>query len=332
MSAGGGEVLAPVPADRVQRLAAPPTFSIMIPAYEAASTVAQAVESALAQVHPAHEVIVIDDGSADDLDGALCPFGDRIELVRKSNGGAASARNAGVEAASGEFVAVLDADDRFHPRRLEVLAELASSRPDLDLVTTDAGFVVEGEQVSSFARENRFEVEDQRTAILRSCFVGGWPAVRASRVREAGGFDETLRVGHDWDCWVRLILAGSQAGMVDLPYYCYAVHGGGLTGGRVESLWDRVKLLEKAVANPDLRPEERPVAKSELRRRRSEAVLEEAQTGEGPSRRRLLRLATLPGIGPRTRAAVALAVASPRLAGRLLHRRQAPEARLADRD
>jgi len=327
---GTGAVLAPPAPAGLEPLREPPSFSVVIPAYQAAATIAAAVASALEQTRPAREVIVVDDGSSDDLAGALRPFGDRVELIRKPNGGVASARNAGVAAASGEFMAVLDADDRFHPRRIEALAGLAAARPDLDLVTTDARFVVGGEDAGSFLSENPFATSDQRLAILRSCFVGGWPAVRVARLREAGGFDEDLEVGVDWDCWLRLILSGSRAGLVHRPYYEYVLHRGALTSDRAQSLWGRVKLLEKATLNADLRTEERPVLAREVRRRRSEAIREEARTAVagGGTRRRLLRLATVPGVELRARAEAAVAATVPRLAHRLARGRRRPEERL----
>jgi len=329
---GTGAILAPPPPEGLRPLQAPPSFSIVIPAYQAAATIAGAVRSALDQSLPAHEVIVVDDGSTDDLAGALRPFGDRIEVVRKENGGAASARNVGAKEASGEFMAVLDADDGFDPRRIEALSRLATERPDLDLVTTDSRFVVGGRSVGSYLGENPFAIADQRQAILVSCFVGGWPAARISRLRELGGFDESLRVGHDWDCWLRMILAGSSAGLVDLPYYDYVLAPGGLTSGRVESLWDRVRMLEKAAANPDLRVEERPLLERESRRRRSDAVREETreQLDSSLSRGRLLRLAATSGAEPRARAGAALAFALPPLARRLVESRRPPEERLAE--
>lgn len=329
---GSGRVLAPAPPAGLEPLASPPSFSIVIPAYQAAETIGNAVRSALEQVHPAAEVIVVDDGSTDDTLAALRPFEGDIVLVSKNNGGAASARNAGMEAATGEFVAVLDADDRFHPRRIEALAELASLRPDLDLVTTDARFMVGGEEAGSFLHDNPFATDHQRTAILRNCFVGGWPAARVVRVREIGGFDESLRIGHDWDCWLRMILSGAAAGLVDRPYYDYVLHQGSLTASRATALWDRVRLLEKAASNPGLRPEEHSTLKQEIRRRRGDAVDEETQValaGEG-NRRHLLRLALLPGLALRTRTAAALAAPAPALARRLVHSRRPPEERLSE--
>jgi GT2 family glycosyltransferase len=324
-------VLAPAPPEPVEPLPQAPTFSIVITAYQAAATIGDAIRSALDQTHPAHEVIVVDDGSTDDLVGALSPFGDRIRLVRKQNGGGASARNAGTAAAAGDFMAILDADDTYHPRRLEALAGLAESRPDLDLVTTDARFVVAGEGVGSFLASNPFAVEDQRAAILRSCFVGGWPAVRISRLQASGGFDESFRIGYDWDCWLRLILDGARAGLVAEPYYDYVLHPGGLSASRVASLWERVRLLEKAGANPALEPRERPVLRAALREHRTRAVLAETQAAlfdTGP-RGRLPLLAVSRGIGPRARAAAALAVTVPPLARRIVTLDQPPDQRFA---
>lgn len=334
MSAGGGQlgpVVAPQPAEPVSPLDRPPTFSIVIPTYQAAATVADAVESALGQEHPALEVIVVDDGSTDDLDRALRPFLGQIELVRKENGGGASALNAGAEVASGEFMAILDADDAYDPRRLAALAGLACARPDLDLITTDARFVVEGRSVGSFAANSPFATENQRTAIFESCFVGGWPAMRRVRLREIGGFDESLRTGYDWDCWIRMLLAGAQAGLVKEPYYEYRLRPGSLTASRLSSLWDRVRLLEAAARNPAVRSDERPSLERAIRHHRSRAAIAEARArvdGDATSSN-LSQLVFRRGIEPRARIAALLAATAPPLARRVLPENQSAEQRLA---
>ena len=97
--------LAPPP-ERLFVPVAPPRFSIIIPAYQAASFVSEAVESALAQTVAPYEVIVCDDGSTDDLGRALAVYSGRITLLRKEHGGAASARNAAARSASSDFVAL----------------------------------------------------------------------------------------------------------------------------------------------------------------------------------------------------------------------------------
>jgi glycosyltransferase involved in cell wall biosynthesis len=327
-----GPVVAPPAAAGVRPLEQAPAFSIVITAYEAAATIAAAVRSSLGQTHPAHEVIVVDDGSKDDLTSALAPFEGQISVVRKQNGGGASARNAGVAAASGEFMAILDADDTYQPRRLEALASLARARPDLDLLTTDARFVVDGKGVGSFSAHNEFSAGDQRAAIFANCFVGGWPAVRLSRLAEIGGFDEQMRIAYDWDCWLRLILHGAIAGMVDEPLYDYVLHSGSLASSRVASLWERVRLLEKARINPLLREDEKPLVEAAIRRRRNEAVLEETKAvldGAMP-RRHLLDLALAGGTGLRERGLAGLALTAPPLARRVVSTRLPPEQRFAE--
>jgi glycosyltransferase involved in cell wall biosynthesis len=293
----------------VAPLAEPPTFSIVIAAFQAAETIGEAVASALAQTLPAREVIVVDDGSTDGSAAALEPFAGRITVLRREHRGGAAAHNTGTRAASGDYVVRLDADDRFHPRRLQALAELASARPDLDLITTDARFIVDGRPAGTFHEHNPFAVSGQRTAIFWSCFPGGWPAVLRRRLLAVGGFDEGLRTGEDWDCWLRLILDGSLAGLVDEPLYDYVRRPGSLTADRVGSLWDRVRLLEKAWRNPSVRPQERGALRGALRMHRSRAVRSELEAGA--SRSRIAGLTVMRGIDVRTRARAAAALLSP---------------------
>jgi cellulose synthase/poly-beta-1,6-N-acetylglucosamine synthase-like glycosyltransferase len=306
-----------------------PTFSIVIAAYQAVGTIGAAVESALAQTLPPHEVIVVDDGSTDDLEGALEPFGEAIALVRKENGGGASARNAGLAVATGEFMAILDADDAYDPRRLEAIAKLARERPGLDLLATDARFVVNGRAVGRFLEHNPFPVGDQRTAILASCFPGGWPAVRVRALREVGGFDERLRIAYDWDCWLRMVLAGSAAGMVEEPLYDYTLHGGSLASARVASLWERVAMLEKAAGNPSLRPAERPALERSLSIRREQAARAgiEATLYGGLAGGELRRLAVSRDLGWRLRCLAAMSLVAAPLARRFVTPSVSPQQR-----
>ena len=163
-------------------------------------------------------MIVCDDGSSDGTAAALAPFGDRVTVLTQHNRGEAGAKNTATRAASGDFVAILDADDVYLPERLEALGELAAARPDLDILTTDATLVAGGRPVRSVYDETwTFEVADQRRAILERNFIFGHVAVRREALLAAGGFDEAIRWTTDWDCWLRLIFAGSRAGLVDEP-------------------------------------------------------------------------------------------------------------------
>src|ERR1700678_3861883 len=103
-----------------------PLVSIIIPTYNRAEYLGQAIDSALAQSYRPIEIIVVDDGSTDDTQGVAARYGDRIRYIHKANGGASSARNAGFAAASGEVLALLDSDDRWLTEKLEKQISLLS--------------------------------------------------------------------------------------------------------------------------------------------------------------------------------------------------------------
>jgi glycosyltransferase involved in cell wall biosynthesis len=296
-------IIAP-PAQGEVDSAGPATFSVVIPAYQAAATIREAVTSALEQTPPAQEVIVVDDGSTDDLSAALASFADDIQLIRKPNGGAASARNVGIRAAKGEFVAFLDADDLFYPGRLEALGALARARPDLDILATDAVISVAGRRHALFFDGTPFAAREQRTAILEACFVTGWPAVRVARVRALGGFDETLAIAHDWDCYLRMILDGAAAGCVTEPYYEYRHLAGSLTADRIPALRERVEVLRKARRRSDLTTDERAALRRALRRHGTRAALAELEAEldglEAPTDARVPRGRTLRRLASRS--------------------------------
>jgi glycosyltransferase involved in cell wall biosynthesis len=111
------------------------SVSTILPAYRAARTIGRAIESILAQTRPPEEILVVDDGSPDDLVEALSPYRDRIELIRRPNGGAASARNLGIEASRGGFITFLDADDCWEPSKIEHQLEIFSRNPEVGLTS-----------------------------------------------------------------------------------------------------------------------------------------------------------------------------------------------------
>ena len=111
-----------------------PIVSVVIPAYPGGPHHQPTVDSLLAQTRLPDEILVIDDGSPDDLEAALAKYGDRVTLIRKSNGGAASARNLGIERSRGELIAFLDADDYWEPWKLERQLEILRTHPEVTLV------------------------------------------------------------------------------------------------------------------------------------------------------------------------------------------------------
>jgi glycosyltransferase involved in cell wall biosynthesis len=320
-----GSFLAPAPAAPVD-CGATPTFSIVIAAYQAEQFVAAAIESALAQTVPPHEIVVCDDGSTDGTAKAVEPYRDRIVFLQKENGGEGSAKNAAARAASGEFVALLDADDAYLPERLEALGQLSAARPDLDIVTADALVEVDGERTRRvYAEASRFEVDDQRAAILRGNFICGHCAIRRETFLAAGGFDDSIRYTADWDCWIRLILAGARVGLVHEPLSVYRIWAGSLSSSRVAYAKGHVQTLEKAAARDDLSRDEQALVERSLARRRRSAALTEAEAalaeGDRDARRLLLGVAAGRGFGVRMRLKAVAAAIAPGATRRALRRR-----------
>jgi hypothetical protein len=303
-----------------------PSFSVIIAAYQAAGFVANAVASALEQTAPAREVIVCDDGSTDDIEGALRPYLDRITLLRREHRGEGAAKNGAAFAASGEFVALLDADDLYLPDRLAAIGELASSRPDLDIITTDAYLEVDGRPLRRCYEEDKvFEVTDQRRALLEHDFIFGAAAVRRSRLVEIGGFDEDIVSGTDWDCWIRLVFSGSRVGLVNEPLYRYHMHENAMSSDKLLTSRGMLQTAEKAAGTLDLTPGERALVQRLLSERQAAAEREQARRalldGAPDARRRSLAIVRQPGHGLRTRVKAAFGAAAPRTMRRLLNAR-----------
>lgn len=111
------------------------TVSVIIPAYRAAGTIRRAVDSVLAQTTPAHEIIIVDDGSPDHQNEIIERFyGKRVTLIRQNNGRTASARNTGIERATGDFLAFLDADDYWEPHKLATQLAVFERHPEVSMV------------------------------------------------------------------------------------------------------------------------------------------------------------------------------------------------------
>lgn len=195
-------------------LAADPDVSVVIPAYNAARTLPAAIESALNQTYRPAQIIVIDDGSADDTAAAVGQFGDKVEYVRTPNRGPAPARNTGIERARGELVAFLDADDLWLPAKLERQVQALAAHPEAGAVQCGAIFV-----------DHALHVKE-----IRLCPLDGdvlWdvshfrnlPAFLSTLVvhrrclATVGPFDSSLK-GEDWDMAIRL---ARFCGMISLP-------------------------------------------------------------------------------------------------------------------
>jgi glycosyltransferase involved in cell wall biosynthesis len=195
--------------------------------------VAEAVQSALEQSHPAVEVIVIDDGSTDGSREAVEAFGSSVVFEVGPNRGAAAARNRGLGLARGEYVQFLDADDLLLPTKVEACLERFSSSVDLvfcemqyflDDDPSRGGLPSRGTEsgiIPLARREMRWDPERQLEYTLRASIGTPAPLHRAALLREAGGFRADLRNLDDVELHFRLALAGLRFGkLAEVLVHC----------------------------------------------------------------------------------------------------------------
>ena len=117
--------------------------STIIPAFNSERTIAQTIESALAQRYDSHEIVIVNDGSTDATARILERYRDRLRIVNQNNRGAAAARNAGIAYSNGEYLAFLDSDDLFLPSKLAVMTAALRQNPAASLAFSEYGFIDE---------------------------------------------------------------------------------------------------------------------------------------------------------------------------------------------
>jgi len=222
-----------------------PLVSVVIPAYNCALYVAEAVESALGQTFEPHEVIVVDDGSTDGTRAALAAYETRIRYVHQANQGAAAARNRGLLEARGDLIAFLDADDVWLPEKLEWQVRAMAALPDCGLVYTDGLAIgIRGAPSGTLvSRRARTWIDEHGTAWphlacgdltpvlwFENCICSSSSVmVRRRCLDETGGFDPALVIAEDYDVWIKIGLRHPIA-MVDRDLFRYRWREGSLLG------------------------------------------------------------------------------------------------------
>lgn len=217
------------------------TISVIVPCYNAAAWIGEALRSVYAQQWPALEVVVVDDGSSDDSVALVEREFPQAKVLRQQNGGAAAARNAGIRVASGQWVAFIDADDYWLPGKLEAQMTLLAACPEAGVACTSWVFWTSAEPApSAQLLEALRKDEDNPTRwegptgwiypdLLLGCQV--WTStvvMRTTLLRELGGFDTSLQIGEDYDLWLRASRQ-TQILRVKRPLALYRQHPHSLT-------------------------------------------------------------------------------------------------------
>jgi glycosyltransferase involved in cell wall biosynthesis len=188
-----------------------PMISVIIPSYNHGHFVSEAIDSVQAQSYSHHEIIVVDDGSTDGTSEVVAHY-PNVRYVRQQNRGLSSARNRGIQESKGEYVVLLDADDRLLPQHFEISLEAFGSHPEVGWVCGNRRFLGTSEPLVHCC-----PLPDTFGALLRFCCIGAPHTVmyRRQTLVESDGFDERFKGAscEDWELYLRL---SRQA-----PLYCH---------------------------------------------------------------------------------------------------------------
>ncbi|GIW55113.1 MAG: hypothetical protein KatS3mg082_1517 [Nitrospiraceae bacterium] len=197
--------------------------SVVIPVYNARDVIGETIESVLAQTWTDREIVVVDDGSSDGSGDIVRSFGERVRYVRQENGGVARARNRGIAESTGEYVALLDHDDLWHPTKLDKQVAVLDRRPEVGMVVTDVAHLDrEGKPMGVIG--SGYNPSETFARLFVRGFVPTPSAamIRRSVLETVGGFDERFHSAglDDHELWTRIAARYEMANIAEpLTYH-----------------------------------------------------------------------------------------------------------------
>lgn len=255
-----------------------PLVSVVIPAYQCAQYIRQAIQSVLDQTFTDREIIVVNDGSPDiaALEVVLLPFQSQILYLKQPTLGPAGARNSGIMRAQGKYVAFLDGDDYWSPEHLSKQVALLERQPGIELAYCDCVLIknekpyVRAFQLQPQAKHVSFEsLLTEDSAISTSSTV-----VSREAIVNAGLFDKNFVRCEDFDMWLRMAYRGVH--MVyhpDAEVY-HRMTSAGLSANRTAMSRDLIRVYEKTVSSMDLSNQQRQIIRDMIKRAETEYAVE----------------------------------------------------------
>jgi glycosyltransferase involved in cell wall biosynthesis len=230
-----------------------PEVSVVIPTYNSARYLEQALGSVLAQTFQDLEIIVVDDGSTDETSDVIGDLGAQVQYIQQRKSGVSVARNHGVAKSTGRYVAFLDADDVWLPhklaRQIDALRNVCSGR------LCHSAFLVSDAHLKPLEVRRAGVGSSLETLLFHGNVVGSPSTVICDRelLRSAGGFDPDLSQCADWDLWIRL---AAHAGFLylDEPLVRYRKHELSMSMDPRLLESDSLRVLEKGFAVPGIDP------------------------------------------------------------------------------
>lgn len=225
--------------------------SVVIPNYNYAHYLREAIDSVLAQTYPEIEVFVVDDGSSDDSRIVLESYGDRVKGIFQANQGVSAARNNGVAASNGEFIAFLDADDSWLPQKIEKQVERFRREPSLGLVHVAVNEIdAKGDSLLERYEGLEGNIAGELLMLKRAGVLGGGSGLMVTRevFDEVGGFDPRLSTSADWDLFYQV---SSRYRVAFLPELLlrYRIHNTNMHANVAAMERDMTLAFDKAFAS-----------------------------------------------------------------------------------
>jgi GT2 family glycosyltransferase len=222
-----------------------PQISVVVPSYNRAPMLGEAIESVLGQTYTNFELIVVDDGSTDDTAARLGRYGAGLRVISQNHRGVSAARNAGARAARGRLLAFLDSDDLWRPEKLARQTKFMELHPELLISQTEEIWIRNGVRVNPRAI-HRKPAGDIFLPSLKLCLVSPSAVmIRRDFFAALGGFDEALPVCEDYDLWLR-IAVDHEVALISEPL---VIKRGGHADQLSRSVWGmdryRVAALQK---------------------------------------------------------------------------------------
>lgn len=226
-----------------------PKVSVIIPTYNREKLIGRAIESVLAQTHPAYEIIVVDDGSTDGTKSALAPFNGKIKYVHQANAGIAGARNRGIQESGGEYIAFLDSDDYWAPEKLAEQVRVLDACPKVGIVFAPMPIV--NEKGETLGRKPAGATGKNLRELLE--FWGDLPTstvmTRRECFKKAGVFDPALPPMEDFDMWLRIARYYDLYEIEGKVLAYYYRHSEQATSSKLKVYDGLVKIYTKALKN-----------------------------------------------------------------------------------
>jgi hypothetical protein len=281
------------------------TFSVVIPAYNAADTLGEAIDSVLAQTRKDFEIIVIDDGSSDNTVAVVAGYADpRVRVYSQENAGPSAARNRGIALAAGEYVSSLDSDDLWLPDYLAEMGRALEENPRAGFAYTRAWILDASDRFRTVPTgawhrppTPMLPREQFVSELLQECFVNA-PTIRRAALERVGGYDEGLSHGEDWELWLRLANSGFQAVRVEGPLTIYrnrpGSHSADLDAMKVAPTMVYRAVLERHNPSPQVKAQAEAQLKAIDRRARPAMRVLLALRGMVGTATRSLRVRYLP--------------------------------------